>query len=49
MCEGTLCGPQTSQCNSSKGAQVDIELEGNGSLVCLAIEQTLQLLSKTIL
>ena len=42
-CVGVLCGPQISQCNSSNGALVDIELKGNESLVCFAMGQTLQL------
>lgn len=48
-CVGILWGPQISQCNKSNGAWVDIKLEGNGNLVCLAIGQTLQLLSKETL
>lgn len=47
-CVGTLCGPQISQCNKSNGACVDIELKGNGSRVCLAMGQILQLSSKEI-
>ena len=38
-----------SQFSKSKGAWVDMELKEKGSLVCLAIGQTLQLLSKEIL
>jgi hypothetical protein len=47
-CVGILCGPQISQCNKSNAALVEIKLRGNGSLVCLAMGQTLQLLSNEI-
>ena len=46
---GILCGPQTSQCNRSKGEWVVIELSVKDNLVCFANGQILQLWERVAL
>jgi len=41
---GVLWGPQMSQCNKLNGEWDFIVLKGKGSLACLSLGQTLQLL-----